>query len=122
MAQDDTARLDAIKRKPAAMRIDYLDLEGEGHRKRLADEDLRRLIGRAIERAIDLAKLEKKAVAHAMGYADGSALARWISGVETPQFAKLFGVVALRRALVIALAEIADGVDVQTTITIRRAG
>lgn len=77
-------------------------------------------LGRAIERALVLANLTKQDAAWRMGYQDASALSRWISGVETPQFARLFGLPELRSALVIALAELAEDVEVTTTIQIRR--
>lgn len=83
-------------------------------------EDCKRLIGRAIGRALLLAGMEVKAAAFAMGYSDHSALSRWISGVETPQFARLWTVEGLRGPLVIALAELAKDLDVQTVITLRR--
>jgi hypothetical protein len=112
MASNPNPLLDGITRKPLAMR-------GESLRNSLAD-DLKRPIGLAIDRAIVLAGLTKQDVAFRMGYADQSALARWIAGVETPQFAKLFIVVELRAPLVIALAELSDDVQIVTTISIRR--
>lgn len=115
MAQNDTAVLDGIKRKSVAMSL----RSGERDRKPLAD-DLKQPIGQAIERGIVLAGLTKQDVAFRMGYQDQSALARWISGVETPQFARLFMVQELRGPLVLALAELAGTVDVETTIRIRR--
>ncbi len=96
-----------------------LAASGEGVRKAVAEADLKRLIGGAIERAIVLARLSKQDVAYQMGYADQSALARWISGAETAQLPKLFKIVALQQTLVVALAEIAD-CDVQTVITVRK--
>ena len=114
MGANDTARLDGIPRKSLVM-------GSEGLRKPLA-EDLKRVIGQAIDRAIVLAGLTKQDVAFRMGYADQSALARWIAGVETPQFAKLFVLVELRGPLVIALAELADDAQVITEIRIRRRG
>jgi hypothetical protein len=80
-------------------------------------------IGRVIERAIVLAGLTKQELAHAMGYADQSALSRWISGAEAAQIAKLWAVRALRGALVIAMAEASRAdVEVQTVVTLRRVG
>ena len=114
MASHDTDQLDRVPRKTLAMTSEAL-------RKPLA-EDLKRTIGQAIEHAIVLAKLTKQDVAHRMGYEDQSALSRWISGAETPQFAKLFGVRELRAPLVIALAALAEDACVETSITIRRAG
>lgn len=92
----------------------------EGHRKPVA-EDLKRAIGFAIARALELANLTKQEAAFQMGYEDQSALSRWISGVETAQFAKLFGIARLRGPLVIALAELSEDVVVETTISIRRS-
>ena len=112
MPKNLTSQLDAIPRKAIAM-------QGEAHRKPFA-EDLPRLIGQAIERALLLSNLSKQEAAWEMGYTDASALSRWISGVETPQFARLFSVMRLRAALVIALAEIAGNVEVETTVRIRR--
>lgn len=112
MRTHDTAQLDQVPRKMAAMTSEAL-------RKPLA-EDLKRAIGRAIERAIVGADLTKQEVSFAMGYEDQSALSRWISGAENPQFAKLFMVVKLRAPLVVALAALAEDASVVTTITIRR--
>lgn len=111
-----TAQLDGLKRKSLAIR----ELPSETDRKPLAD-DLKRAIGQAIERAILIAGLTKQDVAFRMGYQDQSALARWISGTETPQFAKLFIIVELRGPMVIALAELSQTVEVETTIRIRRS-
>lgn len=97
-----------------------LAVRGEGLRKPLA-EDCRSLIGRVIERALSLAALTKQDVSHRMGYGTNQApLSRWIAGAETPQFAKLFAVAELRVPLVIALAEIVEGVEVVTEIRVTR--
>jgi hypothetical protein len=97
------------------------EVSGETLRKRLAEGDDSSQIGRVIERALTLANLTKQEVAHAMGYADQSALSRWIAGVETAQMAKLWRVRALRGALVVALAEAAqDDVEVRTVVTLKR--
>jgi len=77
-------------------------------------------IGSAIERAIVLARMTKQDVAFQMGYRDQSALARWISGVETPQFAKLWQIEELRGPLVIALAELAECV-IETVVKVKRS-
>lgn len=121
MADHDMARLDRVPRKTISMGSEALSLTGEGLRKPLAD-DYKRPIGQAIERAIALAGMTKQQVAAEMGYENQAALSRWISGIETPQFAKLFAVKDLRAALVIALAEMAKDIDITTTISIRRAG
>jgi transcriptional regulator with XRE-family HTH domain len=77
-------------------------------------------VGHAIERMRLLAGFASlKELAAAIGR-DERQVARWIAGTERPQFDALFAVAALRAALVIALAELADGVDVVTSITVRR--
>lgn len=47
-------------------------------------------------------------------------VARWIQGSERPQIESVFAVVRFRSALVIALARLAEDIDVTTTITVRR--
>lgn len=77
-------------------------------------------IGQAVERAITLARMTKQDVAFRMGYRDQSALARWISGVETPQFARLWMIEELRGPLAIALAELAECCEVETVVRVKR--
>jgi vacuolar-type H+-ATPase subunit D/Vma8 len=110
-----TAQLDGVKRQSLTMKL----RTGESDPQRLV-EDLKRAIGRAIEDAIKAAKLEKKDVAARMGYTDQSVVGRWIAGVETPQFAKLFLIVELRTPLLIALFALAEDAEIVTTITVRR--
>ena len=90
----------------------------EADRKPLA-EDWKRLMGQSLERALMLARLTKQDVSYRMGYEDQSALSRWISGVERPQFDKLWAVEELRQPLVQCLAELA-GADVQVEIRFKR--
>lgn len=111
MPRHDTAQLDGIPRKTLAMR-------GEALRKKIAEPTI--ALGPAIERALELAHLTRQEASHAMGYRDPSALSRWISGAERPQFERLFAVPRLKCALVIALAELAEGIEITTQITIRR--
>lgn len=80
------------------------DLE-QGTQKQ--SEDLRAVIGRAIERAIAQADLTKQEVAYQLGYTDAGVISRWCSGSETPQFAKLFALPELRQPIVIQLARLA---------------
>jgi hypothetical protein len=88
----------------------------------------KRVIGRALETAMTRANLTNQEAAYAMGYTDSAVLGRWISGRETPQFAKLWAMPRLtpeqrlvfRRELVIALAEEAQGFEITTQITVRR--
>ena len=79
-------------------------------------------IGRAIQRCFSLAGVTQKEAA-ALLDRDPAQVARWIAGTERPQVDALFSVERLRAPLVIALAEhAATGVEVETTITIRKAG
>ncbi len=79
----------------------------------------KREIGRAIEMALDRTCLTKQEAAYAMGYTDSGVIGRWITGTETPQFAKLWTLGSrFQKELVIALAEAIDasGVVVRTSI------
>jgi ribosome-binding protein aMBF1 (putative translation factor) len=114
------AQLDGIPRKSLTMRGESVSRRGEGDPQPLV-EDLKRAIGRAIEEAIKAAKLEKKDVAERMGYSDQSVVGRWIAGVETPQFAKLFLIEELRLPLVVALAALSKDAEIVTTISFRRS-
>jgi hypothetical protein len=113
-----TAQLDTVKGKSVAMQL----RAGETDHKPLAIDQWRRQIGGAIERALKLANLTKQDVSYEMGYGSNQApISNWISGKETPQFAKLFSVKALRGPLVVALAELSDDVQIETTIRVKRS-
>lgn len=87
---------------------------------RIPDQEAwRGRIGDAIERTRTLARLSLKEFADRIGR-DERQVARWIHGAERPQFDALFAVPGFRALLVQALAELADGVQVETHITIRR--
>ncbi len=77
-------------------------------------------IGAAIERCRTLTQHSLKTFADAIGR-DERQVKRWITGDERPQFDAIFAVPELRAAFVIALAEMAEGVEVLTTIRIRRS-
>lgn len=99
----------------------------EALRKPLAEpEDCRRLIGRVIEDALVTAGISKQDASWRMGYSDQSALSRWIAGVETAQFPKLWTLgPEFQTAMVVALARAAEpaaAIDVQTTVTVRSGG
>jgi hypothetical protein len=97
-------------------------LRREGVRKNVAEPAEGRLVGQVIGRALELAGLSRQEVAFTMGYADESSLCRWIAGVETPQFARLWQVAPLRPALVLAWAEHTEDIEVTTQISVRRRG
>lgn len=103
-------------------------LTSESTRPRMAKADLRKAeadewkanVGRAIQRAYLLCGWTLKEFADKVKR-DERQLARWISGEERPQLDTLFAVVALRQALIIALAELAGaGVEVETTVRVIR--
>lgn len=117
MSANLSRTLPGAPRKGLAMRPDM----SEAARKSFADVADLSEIGRIIERAIELSSKEKKVLAGAMGYADPSALSRWIAGLEAASFARLWSVRWLRPSLVAALAERAGlGVETKTVITITR--
>lgn len=95
-----------------------LRARGEADRKKLAD--LRPVVGRLVERALELAGLSKQETAFAMGYSDAGTISRWCSGVERPLFDKLFTVPGFQDAYVLALAEGNPRMEVETIVKIRR--
>lgn len=99
----------------AAVHPKMLAAQTDPHRKPLA-EDLKVAVGKAIERALMLAHLEKQEVAYRMGYADQTALARWMSGVERPHFDKLLAIEELRWPLIQMLAALDEKIQLETTI------
>ena len=81
--------------------------------------DLRPLIGRALERTRQAAGLTLKEFAAALGRNERQ-VARWITGAERLQVDAVFAVEHLRSKFVVALAELAEDVDVVTVIQVRR--
>ncbi len=122
MSPHDTARLDAPslpligRARPAMAKATLPDV-----RKPDVADIWREKIGRSVERTRTLAQMTLKEFADAIGK-DERQIARWIEGKDRPQFDAIFSVPTLRSYLVIALAELADDVVVETTISIRRAG
>lgn len=89
--------------------------------KALAEDEWRRRVGKAIENAIQIADTTKQVLSDAMGYADQSALSRWISGAERPLFDKLLAVAWFQQPLLIALAKcVGAGVRIRTVIEVER--
>lgn len=78
-------------------------------------------VGRAIQRAVSLAGLSNKEAAGKVGV-DDAEFGKWLNGSDTrhPHLDRLFAVDELRQPLVIALAELAEGVEVVTEIRVRR--
>jgi transcriptional regulator with XRE-family HTH domain len=92
-------------------------MSGEALCKKLADPETRALVGRVIERAIHHARLSQKEAASRLGV-DPSHVSRWIAGVEPPSLVRILAVPALACGLSVAIAEVQDGVDVETVITL----
>lgn len=83
------------------------------------DEADRAMLGKAIDAARRMMGWNLDEFAQAVDR-DPRQVARWIAGKENPQFHAMFAVTALRGPLVIALAGLADDIDVTTTISVRR--
>jgi hypothetical protein len=82
----------------------------------------RQVIGLALQRAVALARWSHKEAAYHVKV-DDSQFGKWCSGAERAQLDKVWDVQELRVPFVIALAELIEmGVEVQTVITLRRAG
>lgn len=75
-------------------------------------------IGRAVTRVRLLAGLSLKEFAVAIDR-DERQVARWESGKEHAQLAAIFCVAAFTSLMVLALAEIANGVEIETTLRIK---
>jgi hypothetical protein len=93
-------------------------MRGEGVRKKVANPETVKRIGAAIESALDYADLTRQEAAFRMGYADETSLARWISGAEPPNLAKLIDLgPRFEQGLLIAIGRGCGlGVRVKTTI------
>jgi hypothetical protein len=82
--------------------------------------DLRPVIGRLVERALELLGLTKQEAAYRLQYADAGTISRWCSATERPLFDKLFTLDGFDVAYVRAIAERNPRIDVDTVITIRK--
>jgi hypothetical protein len=107
-------------RKPET--LDHADLRKP---ETQAKADLRKSetndVGLAIARAQQLRGWSLKEFSEAAQRGERQ-LARWMDGTEHAQLDTLFAIESFRQPLIVALAERAGfGVDVHTTITIRRA-
>jgi hypothetical protein len=131
MATSLDARLDAIQRR-------NLVIDGEGlvalsqtggvnrgryreadHQFSVALNDQKRKLGKAVARAIEIAKLERKALAGLLGYADDSCLYRWINGVDSPPMHRLLAIPAFAAGFLIAVAEVYEHERIQGEYAVR---
>jgi hypothetical protein len=110
----------SIADRLAGLHPQMLRAESEGDRKKLAD--LRPVIGRLVERAIELLGITKQEAAFRMGYRDQGPVSRWCAATERPLFDKLFVLDGFEVAWVIAIAERnQEQIEVATIVTIRRS-
>lgn len=106
------SRLDGVQRK-------MLSVTSESIRTKFSVEPGSRA-GRVIERALELSGVSRQELAYALGYANQSAVSRWISGLENPSLEKLMSdaaPVAFRQGLAIAIGEVQQGISVQVVMT-----
>lgn len=88
---------------------------------RIPDIDWMRLIGAAIQQAVNDARWSNKEAAGRV-QVDDAEFGKWLNGTRRPQFDRLFAVPELRQPLVIAIARLGgDGVDIVTEIRVRRS-
>lgn len=122
MASSVLDRLAELPRKNLGMKGESLSRRGEGLRKKFADPDAQRALGRLIERSLEIAGITKGQLARSLGYGDDqSQVARWIAGVERAQIERLLALPAFCAAFVVALAEQGvDGVEIETVVKVRR--
>ncbi len=84
-------------------------------------DDALRAIGQAFEWAIDQARTTKGAIATDLGYTDQGVIGRWISGKERVQLDKLkTRAPKVYTEFLLALLQVEEGVEVKTTIVMKR--
>lgn len=78
-------------------------------------------VGAAVDHMRRLAGYSLKELAAAIGR-DERQVSRWLAGSERPQLDALFAVPSLRQPLVLAIAALAaaDGIVIETVITVRK--
>lgn len=115
MPSSVSQRLDEVPRKT-------LKCGGESLLKKIeSNDDARRQVGRLIARAIEVAGISNKDASLRMGLsADGVQVSRWCAGTEPPSLLRLMSVPVLCCGLAVALAELQDGAEVRTVITLKR--
>jgi len=83
------------------------------------DVDWLQAIGRAISHAVSAVGWSHKEAASHIAV-DDAEFGKWLSGHRRPQLDKLFAVPELRQPLVLAMAELADGVVIETVVRVTR--
>ena len=88
--------------------------EREGDHKKLA-------VGQSVERALEIAGIQKQDAAGRMGYSDQGTVSRWCSGLERPHFDKLFELDGFEVAWMKARAERNQRIKARTVFEIDEA-
>lgn len=115
MGGNNAELLDGIQRKPA---VAGLRLDAKVDRKKVA-VDWKQLQASVFLRVLDLGRMSLKELAHELGYPDQSAVSRWGSALDRPQWDRIASVDQLKPWISVAWGE-ATGADVHVTVTVRR--
>jgi hypothetical protein len=113
MQRHDTAQLDGRHRllsdigQPRMAKADLMN----------RDVDWKAEIGKAIERVKGTLTISEFAAAIQR---EPAQVSRWLAGKERPQIDAIFAVDRFRTPLVLALAELAHDVEIETTIRVRK--
>ncbi len=91
------------------------------HGKTFSDDEIGRMFGRVIERALQIADKTPQELAFAADYANQTPVSKLIHPVEPTPMARLLAVKWFKAAYILALAEDCEGVRVQTLVTLDRA-
>lgn len=116
MGDSLAARLDRVQRKNLSIRA----LDGESVGKKLSAEQadaLNRAFARVVLRAFEIAGWTKDRGAQELGYANATPISKWAAGEPVPM-GRVWSCELLRRALLLAMAEEVQGVNVRTTLDI----
>lgn len=113
-----TNRAALLDKLPRTFSADPLKAEAKADRTPRADA--RNAVGKALDRALELAHMTKQELAGALGYSDHSPISRWISGAERLQLDTLWSVKPFRKYLLVALAESEDDCEIEHVIRVRR--
>lgn len=87
---------------------------------RIPDIDWMSRVGTAVSVAIRAAGWSSKEAAAKVGV-DDAEFGKWLSGNRRPQLDRLFAVPELRQPLIVALAALAEDIEIVTEIRIRKA-
>lgn len=100
-----------LQKRLADVHPKMLRVDGEGDRKKL--------VGRDVERSLELIGISKQDAAWRMGYSDPGTVSRWCAGTERPHFDKLEQIDGFDEAWMKAKAERNARVTVRTVIEIQ---